>query len=124
MPTYTEDEMNTWPDDSYYGRERDLADLLDNDTMEFYHTMKNYGYDIDESGIDTAAWHIFNLLMMHKAAFLAMLDHLVSGDAADALALRLQIQADANENSGDAFAARLAQRYTHWNELQNIISKF
>lgn len=113
----TDDELNNLPADSYAGHERDLADLLDDDTLEYYETM------VETYDENYTSWALFNLLMMHKAAFLAMID-LGGADPADALELRLQVQADANDGSGDAFQARLEQRLATRKTLRRLTENY
>jgi hypothetical protein len=98
---YTALQMANWPADSYAGRERDLADLMSDYTLEALET----ALDIDEF----AAYTIFILMMMlptHAAR------ELTSGDLdEDELgALLRAIQDDARDDSSEPFQARLAQR--------------
>ena len=111
---YTSDEMNTWPSDSYAGRERDLADLLTDDTLEAI----DAALDADEF----AAYTIFMLLMMNEAAFLTLTNPPLNED--DRLYLRALIQDDARDDSSEPFQARVAQRITARNTLIKLASGF
>lgn len=106
---------DTWPDTSYAGHERDFADLLDDDTM----TSLGYAYEIttdaDGSAFTQAAYAIFQLMLGHEAAFLAMTGAAGIGPIdsrwAHRMALRSTIQhEDANDESGYHFEIRLRQR--------------
>jgi hypothetical protein len=112
----------SWPDGSYAANERNLAYALTDDTMEWYNTMKGYGYERDEYGVDPTSWHLFNLLMMNEAAFLAMID--LNGNTTEAaLELRQQVQDDANDGSGDFFTTAMNVRYAAWTQLKDLIAK-
>lgn len=120
---YDPQDPSSWPDDSYDGRERDLANLLNGDTMEWVHVMNEYGYSIDESGINPTSWHLFNLLMMHPTAARAMTDaEAIDDESLDKLIA--QIQDDAHDGSGDAFQIALSYRYQVWTTLQDLTSQF
>ena len=92
---YTSDDMNGWPSDSYAGRERDLADMLDDDTLEAI----DAALDADEF----PAYTIFMLLMMHPVAA----ENMTTEYPLDLIAL---IQDDARDDSSEPFQARVAQR--------------
>lgn len=102
-------DLATWPDDSFAGQERDLADLLDDTTLEAL----GYAYE-GHNDLAPISYAVYYLLMMHDEAFLAMtgaaglgLDNPL---AASRMALRNTVRDDANENSGDYFELRLRQR--------------
>ena len=117
IETFDAKDPASWPTGSYAANERDLAYMLDDSTMEFYNTMTEYH---DEN---YASWHLFNLLMMHKAAFLALIE-LGGNEPATALELRLQVQADANDGSGDWFHRAMTVRLAAWTQLQDLVAQF
>lgn len=114
---FNADDPTTWPNDSYAGRERDLAYFVNDDTMQWYHTMTDYGYDENYN-----AWALFNMLMMHPAAARAMITDELSDELVDKMIA--QIQDDANENSGDYFRVALDTRLTAWKTLQDLAASF
>lgn len=112
------EDPTTWPDTSYAGRERDLCNVLNNETMEWYYCMASYGNDDNYN-----AWALFNMLMVHSAAARAMTDaEAIDDESLDKLIA--QIQDDANENSGDYFKTALNYRLEVWTTLQDLTSQF
>jgi hypothetical protein len=105
----------TWPDDSYAGRERDFADLLDDDTMASLGFAYELVTDADGADFTQASYAVFHLMLGHEAAFLAMTGAAGIGPVdsrwASRMALRSTIQyIDANDSSGMYFEIRLRQR--------------
>jgi len=123
MTDFDYNDPTTWEDTSYAGNERDLAYMLDDATMEWFNTMKEYGYTRDDAGIDPTAWHLFNMLLMSKAHFLAHIE-LDQAEPAEALELWHQIRADAREDSGDFFSTALNTRWAIWITLQDLTAKY
>lgn len=114
--TYTEDELNNLPDDSYDGRERDLCDLLTEDCMDWFYTTTEF-YESDD--LEREAFLLFTLLMMNEAAFLAL-----TIDEPNRLELRSQVQDDARDDSGETFRQRLGQRLAHYRTLIRLTNNF
>lgn len=97
---YTADELNSAPADSYMGHERDLADMLTDDTLEAI----DAALDADE----LAAYTLFMILMMNPVAARAMT---IVDEAEQDLAELIQCcQDDARDDSSEVFQARVAQR--------------
>lgn len=114
--TYTEEELNELPADSYDGRERDLCDLLTENTMDWVYSVTEFYEDAD---LEREAFLIFMLLMMNDEAFAALTD-----DVPGRWELRAQVQDDARDDSGETFRQRLGQRLAHFRTLIRIASSF
>lgn len=108
--SYTAEQMNDWPVDSYNGRERDLADYLSDDTLDAIDT----ALETDEF----AAYTIFILMMMNKAAAQAMVD--IDEAEEDLQDLIQGCQDDARDDSSEVFQARVAQRLAIRNTIRNF----
>lgn len=114
--TYTEDEMNNAPADSYMGHERDLADLLTDNTLDWYETQT---HDYDEN---YTAWALFTMLMMNYDAARALTD--VDEAEQDLAELIQACQDDARDDSGEIFQARIEQRLAMRKTLRNLTESF
>lgn len=102
-------QPDTWNETSFAGQERDLADLIDDTTLEAL----GYAYE-GQNDFAPISYTIYTLLMMNDEAFLAMTGASDTGPTdqrrVTRMALRNTIRDDANENSGDYFEIRLRQR--------------
>lgn len=105
---------DTWDDTSFAGQERDLADLLDDTTLEALTYAYELVTDADGAEFTQATYTIYTLMMMHDEAFLAMTGAAGTGPIdprwAHRMALRNTIRDDANDGSGMYFDIRLRQR--------------
>lgn len=107
--TFDSADPMTWPDDSFAGHERELADALDDDTMDAL-------TEIVQGSLTDFSDHSFafyTMLMMHEGILLAATgtteaNRLSRGE--NILKLKDYLQIEANENSGDYFETRLRQR--------------
>jgi len=106
-PTY--EDINNWPSDSYAGRERDLADLISDYTLEALET----ALEIDEF----AAYTLFILMMMIPEPRSLTNGDLDDSELADFIA---QIQDDARDDSSEPFQQRLAQRIAIRQTIRNL----
>lgn len=108
-------DLDNAPDDSYIGRERDLADALTDDTLEFYEALTETH---DE---DAATWALFLLLMMNYDAARAMT--IVDEAEWDLKELLDAIQDDARGDSSEAFGQRLAERTAIRKTIRNFATQ-
>lgn len=113
MPTFTDDELNALAADSYAGQERDLADALNDDALEYYEAMTEFNDD------QYGSWALFNLLMMNTGCFIL----LTAGNGVDNLMLRHHIQENANDGTGETFHDRLEQRIRGRQELRRLAGR-
>jgi hypothetical protein len=109
MIDYT--DPNSWPDTSYAANERDLADMISDDVLEWMTNVNDYqNIDLDDDFINS----FFVLLMMSEETLLGATGAagLTPQDErrAHRLALRRTIEYDTNENSGEYFTIRIRQR--------------
>lgn len=104
----TFDDLDNAPDDSYIGHERDLADLIDDPTLEAIET----ALETDEF----AAYTLFILLMMNSVAA----ENMTNEDPTD---LIRSCQDDARDDSSEAFQVRLAQRISIRNTIRNFATQ-
>jgi len=100
--------LNNAPADSYVGHERDLADLVSDDTLEAIEV----ALETDEF----AAYTLFIILMMNYDAARAMTNE-------DPTYLIRQCQDDARDDSSEPFQARLAQRIALRQTIRNIATQ-
>jgi hypothetical protein len=105
----TFDDLNNAPDDSYIGHERDLADLVDDPTLEAIET----ALETDEF----AAYTLFILLMMNPVAA----ENMTYEDPTD---LIRHCQDDARDDSSEAFQVRLAQRMAARKTLRDLTASY
>lgn len=106
---FTADTLNNAPADSYIGHERDLADMIDDPTLDAI----DRALETDEF----AAYTLFILLMMNPVAA----ENMTNEDPTD---LIRHCYDDARDDSSEPFQARLAQRIATRNTLRKIASGF
>lgn len=106
---YTQDEINNWPDDTPLGLERELADQLTTETIEYAGELL-VGYDGEARR--ERGHTLFQLLLMHEPAFTAMV-----WNPEEAKEIRQKILDDPQDESGEGFVARLEQRVRAYEAL-------
>lgn len=105
---FTDDDLNNAPADSYIGHERDLADIVDDPTLDAI----DRALETDEF----AAYTLFILLMMNPVAAENMTNE-------DPTNLIRACHDDARDDSSEPFQARLVQRMALRNTLRNFAMK-
>lgn len=106
---YSADDLNNAPADSYMGHERDLADMIDDPTLDAI----DRALETDEF----AAYTLFILLMMNPVAA----ENMTYEDPTD---LIRACHDDARDDSSEPFQARLAQRIAMRNTLRDLAASF
>lgn len=97
-------DMDEWPADSYGGHERDLADALTDDAMDYIEVALEY----DPTDDDMSIFYLYVMLMMHPAAARALTD--VDEAEWDLAELIQSLKDDARDDSGEIFKERIQQR--------------
>lgn len=103
-------DISDAPKDSYMGRERDLADMLTDETLDWLDTISEFD--------DFAGMSLFFLLMMNYDAARAMTE--VDEAAEDLAELITACQDDARDDSGQVFTTRIKHRIEDRNLLRRI----
>jgi hypothetical protein len=111
-------DLDNAPADSFMGHERDLADALTDDAMDYIEVAMEY----DPTEDDMSIFYLYTLLMMNMPAALALTD--MDPAEEDLVELITNLQDDANDSSGDYFKERIHQRLAARKTLRRLTDNF